>query len=237
MKAIILAAGRGSRMRRMTDERPKCLVELQGRALLDRQLDALRTAGVEDIGIVTGYRREMLADRGSREFHNPRWAQTNMVASLACAEDWLSQAPCIISYSDIFYGSEAVSSLMASPADLAITYDPDWLDIWQRRFTDPLSDAETFRLHPDGTLMEIGSKPDSVQAVQGQYMGLLRISPAGWAEISRIRKDLPAAERDRMHMTGTLQAIIQAGRMPIEAVPYRGTWGEVDSETDLRAYE
>jgi len=236
MKAIILAAGRGSRMRHMTDDRPKCLVEFQGRTLLSRQIDALRAAGIEDIGIVTGYRREMLAERASREFHNPRWAETNMVSSLACAEDWLSREPCIISYSDIFYEPEAVSLLMASRADLAITYDPDWLEIWQRRFTDPLSDAETFRLNPDGTLAEIGLTPDSVQAIQGQYMGLLRISPTGWAEIARIREDLPASKRDRMHMTGTLQAVVQAGRVPVEAAPYCGTWGEVDSETDLEAY-
>ncbi|CAM5202671.1 Putative sugar nucleotidyltransferase OS=Castellaniella defragrans (strain DSM / CCUG 39792/ 65Phen) OX=1437824 GN=BN940_10781 PE=4 SV=1 [Castellaniella denitrificans] len=235
-KAIILAAGRGSRMRHMTDDRPKCLVEFQGLALLDRQIDALRTAGVQDIGIVTGYRREMLASRGMTEFHNPRWAETNMVSSLACAQGWLSHEPCIVSYSDIFYEPEAVSLLLESQADLAITYDPDWLDIWQRRFADPLSDAETFRLHADGTLVEIGLKPDSVQAIQGQYMGLLRISPAGWAEIARIREDLPALECDRMHMTGTLQAIIQAGRVPIEALSYRGNWGEVDSETDLGAY-
>ncbi|MGB6009491.1 phosphocholine cytidylyltransferase family protein [Castellaniella sp.] len=236
MKAIILAAGRGSRMLHMTDNRPKCLVEFQGRALLDRQIDALRAAGIEDIGIVTGYRREMLADRASREFHNPRWMETNMVSSLACAEDWLSCEPCIISYSDIFYELEAVSLLMASRADLAITYDPNWLEIWQRRFADPLSDAETFRLNPDGTLAEIGLTPDSVQAIQGQYMGLLRISPTGWAEIARIRESLPASKRDKMHMTGTLQAIVQARRVPVEAVPYRGVWGEVDSETDLEAY-
>jgi choline kinase len=236
MKAIILAAGRGSRMRHMTDDRPKCLVELQGRALLDRQIDALRAAGIQDIGIVTGYRREMLASRGMTEFHNPRWAETNMVSSLACAQDWLSHAPCIVSYSDIFYEPAAVSLLLESQADLAITYDPNWLDIWQRRFADPLSDAETFRLNADGTLAEIGLTPDSVQAIQGQYMGLLRIGPAGWAEVTRIREHLPALERDKMHMTGTLQEIIRAGRLPVEAVPYRGIWGEVDSEADLGAY-
>jgi choline kinase len=236
MKAIILAAGRGSRMRHMTDDRPKCLVELQGSSLLDRQIDALRTAGVQNIGIVTGYRRDMLANRADHEFHNPRWADTNMVSSLACAQEWLAQEPCIVSYSDIFYEPQAVSLLMASQADLAITYDPDWLDIWRRRFADPLSDAETFRLHPDGTLAEIGNKPDTVQAVQGQYMGLLRICPAGWADIASLRASMPDAERDRMHMTGTLQTVIQAGRVPIEALPYRGAWGEVDSETDLEAY-
>ncbi|MGA0584931.1 MAG: hypothetical protein ACO2ER_13635, partial [Castellaniella sp.] len=144
--------------------------------------------------------------------------------------------PCIISYSDIFYEPKAVSLLMASRSDLAITYDPDWLEIWRKRFADPLSDAETFRLNADGTLAEIGNKADSTQAIQGQYMGLLRIGPAGWAEISRIREALPDAARDGMHMTGTLQAIIQAERMPVDAVPYRGTWGEIDNETDLQAY-
>lgn len=236
MKAIILAAGRGSRMRHMTDARPKCLVEFQGRALLDRQIGALHAAGIQDIGIVTGYRREMLADRATREFHNPRWAQTNMVASLAYAHEWLSREPCVISYSDIFYEPHAVSLLMDSQAALAITYDPDWLDIWQRRFADPLSDAETFQLRPDGTLAEIGRKPGTVQEVQGQYMGLLRIGPAGWSEIQRIRDGLPDADRDGMHMTGTLQAVVQAGRVPVEAIPYRGAWGEIDSETDLAAY-
>lgn len=236
MKAIILAAGRGSRMRHMTDDRPKCLVEFQGRALLDRQINALRAAGIHDIGIVTGYRREMLAGRGMTEFHNSRWAETNMVTSLTCAQDWLSSEPCIISYSDIFYEPEAVSLLMGTQAELAITYDPNWLNIWRRRFADPLSDAETFRLNADGTLAEIGNKADSVQAIQGQYMGLLLIGPRGWQEISRVRDGLSDDECDRMHMTGTLQAIVQAGRVPVETVPYRGTWGEIDNESDLQAY-
>ncbi len=76
MKAIILAAGRGSRMKSLTEERPKCLVELAGKALLDWQLEALREAGVSEIAIVTGYKRELLANRGLVEFYNPRWAET-----------------------------------------------------------------------------------------------------------------------------------------------------------------
>jgi len=237
MKAIILAAGRGSRMRHMTDDRPKCLVEFQGRALLDRQIDALRAAGIQDIGIVTGYRREMLAGRGMTEFHNSRWAETNMVTSLTCAQDWLSSEPCIISYSDIFYEPSAISLLLETQSDLAITYDPNWLNIWQRRFADPLSDAETFRLHTDGTLAEIGLKPDSAKVIQGQYMGLLRINPTGWAEIVRICDSLTDSEQDAMHMTGTLQAIIQARRVSIKAIAYHGSWGEIDSSTDLEAYD
>lgn len=237
MKAIILAAGRGSRMQALTDDRPKCLVELRGRTLLDWQLQALRAAGIADIAIVTGYKREQLAGRGLHEFHNARWAETNMVSSLACAEEWLQAGPCIVSYSDIFYEASAVSTLMASPAALAVVYDDNWRALWEKRFGDPLLDAETFRLNPDGTLAEIGNKPHAVAEIEGQYMGLLRFTPEGWREVVRIRAGLSPEQCDRMHMTGTLQKVIEAGRVPVAALPYHQPWGEVDSAEDLGAYQ
>lgn len=237
MKAIILAAGRGSRMKSLTDERPKCLVELRGKPLLEWQLESLRAAGISDIAVVTGYKRELLAGRGLSEFHNPRWAETNMVSSLACAESWLQGEPCIVSYSDIFYSPVAVQSLINCEAALAVTYDPNWLQLWTERFGDPLLDAETFRLSATHTLAEIGNKPQSVDDVQGQYMGLLRFTPEGWAEVVRLRAELSPQQRDSMHMTNTLQRVIDAGRVPIEAVAYTGEWGEVDSSEDLSVYQ
>lgn len=236
MKAIILAAGRGSRMKSLTEERPKCLVEVRGKALLDWQLEALRVAGITEIAIVTGYKREQLSNRGLVEFHNPRWAETNMVSSLACAQDWLQAESCIVSYSDIFYSPVAVKSLIDCHASLAVTYDPNWLELWTQRFGDPLLDAETFRLASEHTLAEIGNKPKSVNEVQGQYMGLLRFTPDGWAEVLRIRSGLTPEQCDKMHMTGTLQKVIDAGRAAIRAVPYAGEWGEVDCVDDLEIY-
>jgi choline kinase len=237
MKAIILAAGRGSRMKELTDDRPKCLVELRGMPLLEWQLQAIRGAGIVDIAIVTGYKRELLCDRGLVEFHNPRWAETNMVASLACAQEWLQADTCIVSYSDIFYDASAVRSLMECDADIAVTYDPNWLELWKRRFGDPLLDAETFRLNADGSLAEIGSKPNSVEEVQGQYMGLLRFTPAGWADILRVRTELSPQVCDNMHMTGTLQRLISGKKAPIRGVSYAGRWGEIDSLNDLSSYQ
>jgi len=224
-------------MKNLTDERPKCLVEVRGKALLDWQLEALRTAGIVEIAIVTGYKRDLLANRGLVEFHNARWAETNMVSSLTCAENWMRVEPCIVSYSDIFYGPVAVRSLMTCEAALAVTYDPDWQALWTQRFGDPLLDAETFRLTAENTLAEIGMRPTSLVEVQGQYMGLLRFTPEGWSEILRIRGELKSDQRDTMHMTGTLQEVIVAGRVAIAAVPYTGEWGEVDSADDLDAYQ
>jgi choline kinase len=122
-------------------------------------------------------------------------------------------------------------------ASLAITYDPNWLELWTQRFGDPLLDAETFRLTTENTLAEIGNKPKSVDEVQGQYMGLLRFTPNGWAEVLRIRSSLTSEQCDKMHMTGTLQKVINAGRVAITAVPYTGEWGEVDFADDLDAYK
>jgi choline kinase len=236
MKAIILAAGRGSRMKDLTEERPKCLVELRGKSLLDWQLDSLRAAGIDEIAIVTGYQRERLANRELVEFHNTRWAETNMVSSLTCALTWLQAEPCIVSYSDIFYSPVAVQSLMACSASLAVTYDPNWLKLWTQRFGDPLLDAETFRLTVEYNLKEIGNKPKSVHEVEGQYMGLLRFTPEGWSEMLRIRTGMTSEQCDKMHMTGTLQKVIDAGRVTIAAVPYTGEWGEIDSAADLASY-
>lgn len=236
MKAIILAAGRGSRMKDLTDDRPKCLVELRDKPLLDWQLDALRAVDITEIAIVSGYKRELLCNRGLVEFHNTRWAETNMVSSLALAHDWLQSEPCIVSYSDIFYSPAALQSLLDSNAPLAVTYDPNWVELWTKRFGDPLLDAESFRISPLHTLTEIGNNPKSVDEIQGQYMGLLRFTPQGWAEVLRIRSSMTPGQFANMHMTGILQKVIDSGVVPITAVPYVGEWGEVDSATDLAVY-
>jgi choline kinase len=236
MRAVILAAGRGSRMKNLTDDRPKCLVELKGKALLDWQLESLRASGIREIAVITGYKSELLANRGLIEFHNARWAETNMVSSLACADDWLMAGPCIVSYSDIFYDPNAVELLKLCEASLAITYDPNWLKLWTERFGNALLDAETFRLAPDHSLIEIGNKPISTHEIDGQYMGLLRFTPTGWSEIKRVRSGLSSEDCDKMHMTGTLQKVINSGKVQITAIPYYGKWGEIDSEKDLSLY-
>ena len=68
MKAIILAAGRGSRMKNLTDDKPKYLVKLHQKPLLERQLESLRKSGINEIAIVTGYKHEMLSSYNLAEF-------------------------------------------------------------------------------------------------------------------------------------------------------------------------
>lgn len=236
---IILAAGRGSRMKKLTEEKPKCLVELAGRPLLHWQLDALRTAGLNRILVVRGYAAACI--QGDFETaENPRWAETNMLSTLLCARDFARKAfergveRLVMSYSDIVYHPDHVRGLLAGKTGIALSFDTQWEKLWALRFGDPLLDAETFR-QEDGLLREIGNKPQSLTDIQGQYMGLLSFDRLGWQTLVQYAADLGTAV-DKTDMTSFLRLLL-ARNIPVGAVPGEGKWCEADSETDVRLYE
>jgi len=236
MRAIILAAGRGSRLGHLGDNRPKCFVELAGRPLIEYQTEALRRGGVTEIGIVRGYRAEMINFPDFTYFNNERWAETNMVMSLAAATRWLNEEPVIVSYADIFYRGDLVRRLAEAPGQLVITYDRNWRDLWARRFADPLADAETFRTDAAGQLLEIGGKTTRIEDIQGQYMGLLKFTPTAWNEVEMFLNELDPATRDRLDMTGLLRVLLSA-KFPVGTLGTIGQWGEIDNPEDVALYE
>lgn len=236
IRAVILAAGRGSRMGELGGGRPKCLIELEGKPLIERQVQALRRGGVDEIAVVRGYRAEMIDFPGLTYFANERWAETNMVMSLAAAASWLHSGPVIVSYADIFYRSELVRGLAAAPGQLVITFDREWRRLWSRRFADPLADAETFRIDAAGRLLDIGGKTKQIEDIQGQYMGLLKFSPSAWDAAEALLSKLDAGARDRLDMTGLLRRLLTENDLRISTFATDGQWGEIDNEGDVALY-
>lgn len=238
MKAIILAAGRGSRMGEKTKVLPKCLAKFRGKTLLEHQLEAIRRANIAEIGVITGYHAEEIRNRQPNltYFHNEDWENTNMVATMLKAKDWLENDDCVISYADIVYESSAVTTLAGVQSDISLIYYTKFLELWQKRFDNPLDDLETFKLDAEGNLKEIGKKPQTLEEIEGQYMGLLKFTPKGWAEIARhLKGDLPKPV-EKIDMTGLLSHLLTKN-VKIRAVAYDGLWLEVDSERDLEIYE
>lgn len=236
MKALILAAGRGSRMKRYTDDRPKGLVTLCGCSLVERMITALNIAGIHDIALVTGYKKERYDFLNLPGFHNSDWMNTNMVSSLACAKKWLQAGTTLVCYSDIFVSPAILKKLIQSSSyDLAITYDLDWLSLWGERNDDVLEDAESFRLDND-LIIEIGNTAESVEEIEGQYMGLIKLNPRSWQSIEMLLESLPDKQIAALSMTELFQLLIERN-YPVYGVPIFGEWGEVDTEEDLRLYE
>jgi len=236
MKGIILAAGRGSRMSYMTDEKPKCLLKLNNKTLLQHQIDAFQGAGIENVGVVTGYKSELIDKYFNHKFHNKEWQHSQMVYSLNFAEEWLKSDSCIISYSDIFYEKSAVQSLINNPYDFAITYDPNWYKLWNKRFKEPLDDAESFKLNNNSCLIDIGEKSYDINDIQGQYMGLIKITPRSWSKISDFIQENSTNDWKKCQFTQLIKCLIQNNILDIHAIPYYGSWGEIDTISDLDLY-
>lgn len=237
--AVVLAAGRGSRMGASTENQPKCLQPLAGRPILEWTLRALKSQGIDNVLIVGGWCAEKIAAWGSELRVNAQWRTTNMVRSLVLASDWLQAEPTLVAYGDGAYSSQAIAAALApSEQDLLVPIDIRWHELWLRRFADPLDDAETLMLRGD-RLIEIGQRPQSLAQVHGQYMGLVRTTPAGWRRVEAQLNDLGAAQPqviDRLDMTGLLAALVRAGE-PVHALPVDGGWVEIDSQSDVLVVE
>ena len=108
--------------------------------------------------------------------------------------------------------------------------------MWARRFADPLADAETFRTDAAGRLLEIGGKTNRIEDIQGQYMGLLKFTPAAWNAVETLLSELDPATRDRLDMTGLLRRLLIAN-FPVNTFATDGQWGEIDNPEDVALYE
>ncbi len=238
-KVILLVAGEGKRLRPYTLDRPKCMVEIEGISLIDRQLAVLNSEGIDNIVLIGGYKSEMLKEYSFKLRNNPRYFETNMLWTLFCAEDELD-GEVIISYGDIVYSRKILQALLESTEDIAVTIDKDWESYWQARNDNPLDDAETLKLHKDGTISEIGQKPKSLSEIEGQYMGLMKFSSEGLRQMKEIFHEALRDESilgrsvENAYMTDLLQALIESGSK-LMAIPINGGWVEIDTVDDLNS--
>lgn len=245
MKAIILAAGRGSRLAPITDTIPKCMVEYNGRSLISTIIDVFNSAGISDISIVGGYKIDVLKvhleGRGIRYYENKEYAKTNMVYSLFCAVPEMID-DVIISYSDIIYSKEVIRKLINESSPIAVVTDKGWIDLWKLRMDNPLDDAESLKLDSQINIIELGRKTTNYSDISGQYIGLIKIRKDAWRKVIDFYSSLDpkslydGKDLNNMFMTSFLQNIIEQV-MPVKAVMIDGGWLEIDSLSDLKAYE
>lgn len=129
--AVIPAAGMATRLRPLTEHTPKCLLEVGGKALLGRALDALRMNGFKKVVIVTGYLADMIEDYVAVNYpdldvefvHNPRFQSTNNIYSLYLAKPYVAGKKILLLDSDILFDAEVVKRLMQTPASEALALE------------------------------------------------------------------------------------------------------------------
>lgn len=235
-KAIILAAGRGRRLENVTDDRPKCLVEIQGVPLLHRTLDALDECGVTEAVIVVGYQQETVRESigpswggvGVRYVENERFESTNTAYSLWLASAYMNEA-CFLIEADVLLDATALRAVLAAPGGSA------WAGV-------PISGE------PEGILL----CPDAdgrVRRVELVREGMQK-SPAATHKcggIQLVERDLALAfsaalaeatdeGRDRIYADLVLGGLL--ADFPVRLRSLDGhLWAEVDDQEDLRLAE
>jgi len=242
-RVLILAAGQGTRLRPLTNNKPKCLVPLAGKSLLERQVKTLMDCGIDNIHIATGFCANQIKDLGFKTSLNPRFAETNMVETLFSAQKFIEEnGDLIIAYGDIVYDNENLKALLKSNDEINLMIDSKWRDLWSLRLDNPLEDAETLMMDNRGYITELGKKPENYDRIQGQYTGLIKIRADKLEDFINFYEQIDRSaiydgkDFDNMYMTSFLQQLIDAG-WKAKAVLVDNGWLEVDSVDDLEHYE
>ena len=246
MKVIILAAGRGSRLTPLTDNKPKCLVKLFGKSLLEWQIEKFRKFGIKDISIVTGYKKKLISMDGIKIYHNNNFEKTNMVETLFCAKKEINETV-IVSYGDIIFQDNVVQQLIESKDDFSVVIDKEWKRYWDIRFDNPLDDAESLILDSENNIKNIGQKTVTLEEIQGQYIGLMMFKGNSTKIIKKFYEKMKELSKmgknplnsnlpfELSYMTDFLQGLVNE-KYKLKAILIKNGWLELDSMQDYEIY-
>jgi len=239
MKAIIIAAGMGKRLRPYTEDKPKCLIDICGKTILERQMEALKANDINDFVVVKGYQQEKINYPGLQYFINDNYQNNNILNSLFYAEKAMGDE-FITSYSDILYDKSVVERLLATPGDISLVVDMDWQEYYQGRTKHPIGEAENVII-TDGKITKIGKHLTGNES-QGEFIGMAKFSRRGAEilreEFKRVKEQYSgkpfqrAAIFEKAYLTDMFQEIIDRGYDICPALIQKNWW-EIDTDEDL----
>ena len=245
MKAIIVAAGPGTRLLPFTENKPKCMLEVGGKTILQRTLEALRENDVNDIIIVKGYKSDVINYPNIKYYYNPNYLENNILTSLFYAEKEM-QDGFIFSYSDILYHASVLRKLLQSKEDINLIVDTDWAQRYKGRTLHPTDEAELVVVK-NSRIAKI-SKFMNTNIAHGEFIGLAKFTRKGaeilirnykrirtskWCGFTEFHRFQDAVSIDKAYLTDMLQELIDRG-YPIYNVDITGGWLEIDTSQDLQ---
>ena len=230
MKAVILAAGQGTRIRSVHGEHPKCLIEVDETTILGHQLEALAMAGIHDVAIVVGYEKEQIVahvrnkqlsyDQRVHFIENPAFAITNNIYSLWVASDWLRGDSFIVLNADVIFEPDILNSAVEPYAPISMIVDSLWRD-------------ETMKVIIEDDRVTRMSKRISQDEFSGTYIGITVFSKSIQHRFFHKLDSLIAAERVNEFFNVAVQELanegVHVGYTSTDGLP----WAEIDDPLDL----
>lgn len=238
-KAIIIAAGIGKRLRPLTDDKPKCLLEVGGKTIMERQLETLKLCGINNTAVIRGYQANKINFANIKYYENLNYQNNNILNSLFYAEPEMD-SDLVVSYSDILYDKSVVEKLLEDQHDVAVVVDTDWQGYYKGRTRHPLEEAEKVIIQ-DGKIVRLGKKIKADET-SGEFIGMIKLSGNGAQifkkEFRRVRDEYngksfhEAATFEKAYLTDMLQELIDCG-IDVYPVLIQKNWWEMDTVEDL----
>ncbi len=244
IKAIILAAGMSSRLMELTDDKPKCMIEVNGKTILQRQIEILKECGIDDIIVIRGYKKEAINYTGVKYVYNQNYRRNNILESLMHAESEMS-GDFIVLYSDILFTRDVVEKLLRSKSDISVVVDRDWLSNYKDRSQHPVEEAEKV-IVKNGRVIKIGKLIKSYEA-GGEFIGMAKFSSRGSNMLKNIYRELKeklgynspfheAAVFEKAYLTDMIQEMINRN-IGVAPINISGGWIELDTIEDFQRAE
>ena len=230
MKAVILAAGQGTRIRAVHGEHPKCLIEVDDKTILDYQIEALSMAGVDQIAIAVGYEKEQIIRHVRARYlrlgptidfiENPVFAITNNIYSLWLAREWIRGESFVCLNADVIFDPQILNSALRADAPVSMIVDPEWRDETMKVI---ISNGRVIRM----------SKKISKKEFSATYIGITVFDHAIQEQFFRKIHNLIVAGRVNEFFNAAVQELadegVQIGFTTTAGLP----WAEIDDPFDL----
>jgi choline kinase len=173
MKSLIIAAGKGSRLPEFTKDIPKCLIKINNKSLLKKQIDQMRKFKIKDIAIVKGYKSHKINFKNIKYFYNRNYKTNEQLDSLIIANKWFTD-DLLISFSDIIYENSILTKIIKSKHDFTIAVQKNWKKKYKNRFDHPVSQADKVFIK-NNKVSDIGKKI-SEKKTNGEFLGIFKLS-------------------------------------------------------------
>lgn len=240
MKAVILAAGRGTRLGSLTKTSPKCLLNIEDTNILSIQVKLFLKNNIKKIYVVTGFCEEMIKSEHIIKINNAKYKDTNMVYSLMQVMPDIIDDDVIISYGDIIFTDSVLRSLLENKDSNLIVSDTNWKDYWLARYNTTNFDIESFKVK-NKEILDIGKECKDDKDINGRYVGLMKFNKDTLHRINKIwERDIDISNDnwltyprslEKSYMTDMIQELINEGLI-MKTHEIKNNWCEIDTAND-----
>jgi len=251
VRAVILAAGADKQLLPLTENTAKCMLDVKGQTILDRQVELLNCFGIKDIAVIRGYCKESIALPSLQYFDNDDYATTGEARSLFTAGDFL-EGRVVVLYGDILFERHVLERLLASREDVTVVVDRSWTD---HRGENALpgqpdlvrlanhgpSAPRQLTLETTANVTQISHELDPNEA-DGEFIGMMMLSPDATARVRELWHRVGTAQPHRFgdadgpqraSLPDLVTELVRSGEDVAALEIYKG-WMEVDSFEDYR---